>query len=190
MEELRLINGLKHREEWAYDEFFREYAPKIGSVARSYLGADDVDDIVQEVLLRVFKSIRKFRGDSKLSTWVYRITVNVCKTLLQKYKRMKERLVDFSDDETFYYLEPRTSVDVLKQALDELNYEIVMKAMELLSPNDRLLIKLRDIDGLSYDEIAEIINKPLGTVKSSIHNARKRLKNLLKGGLEDLEKQR
>ena len=71
-----------------------------------------------------------------------------------------------------------------------MNYETVMKAMEQLSPNDRLLIKLRDIDGLSYDEIAEIINKPLGTVKSGIHNARKRLKNLLKGGLEDLEKQR
>lgn len=81
------MEALKKKENWAYELLYREFAPKIGSIAKSYLNTDDVDDVVQDVFVRIFKGIKKFRGDSKLSTWIYRIAVNVCKDYLQKYKK-------------------------------------------------------------------------------------------------------
>ncbi|PLV60297.1 RNA polymerase sigma factor [Thermotoga sp. KOL6] len=184
MNERRLVEALKRKENWAYEVLYREFAPKIGSIAKSYLNTDDVDDVVQDVFMRIFKGIKKFRGDSKLSTWIYRIAVNVCKDYLQKYKKRNEFLTDFqeTDNEDEVYIQPQANEDVLKEVWRSLSAEKVQKALEKLSPEDRLLIKLRDIDGMSYEEIASVLRKPLGTVKSRLHYARKRLGELLKEG--------
>ena len=99
MEEAELIKALKRRDENAYRYLYREYAPRIGGLARTYMAIDDVEDVVQEVMIRVFKSIKKFRGDSKLSTWIYRISVNVCNTMIQKNHVKKEIPTDFPEDE-------------------------------------------------------------------------------------------
>ncbi|HEY8541437.1 MAG TPA: sigma-70 family RNA polymerase sigma factor [Pseudothermotoga sp.] len=179
MQDEELLRGLRRSEDWAYRWLYREYAGKIGSVARAYLGADDVDDVVQEVMLRIFKGVRKFKGDSKLSTWIYRIAINVCKDYLSKYKKRNEVLTDFTEDEESTVLHPVSESDTILQATGEIEYEKIMDAIEKLSADDRLLIKLRDVDGLSYEEISQIVDKPIGSVKSSLHYARKRLKKLL-----------
>lgn len=179
MQDEVFLKGLRRGEDWAYRWLYQEYAGKIGSVARAYLGADDVDDVVQEVMLRVFKGVRKFKGDSKLSTWIYRITINVCKDYLSKYKRRNEVLTDFAEDEEGTVPHPVSESDTILQATEEIAYEKIMDAIEKLSSDDRLLIKLRDVDGLSYEEISQIVDKPVGSVKSSLHYARKRLKKLL-----------
>ena len=178
------MEALKKKENWAYELLYREFAPKIGSIAKSYLNTDDVDDVVQDVFVRIFKGIKKFRGDSKLSTWIYRIAVNVCKDYLQKYKRRNEFLTDFqeSDSEDEIYIQPQARESVIEEVMRSITVEKVQKALEKLSPEDRLLIKLRDIDGLSYEEIASVLQKPVGTVKSRLHYARKRLGKLLKEG--------
>jgi RNA polymerase sigma-70 factor (ECF subfamily) len=178
-DEERLIEALKKREEWAYSWLYDRYAPMVAGIAKSYLGIDDIDDVIQEVFVRVYKGIKKFRGDSSLSTWIYRIAVNVCKDIMGKYKRNKEVLTDF-DSEEAPYLEPRSEGGPVENMISELTIEALENAMNQLSEEDRLLIKLRDIEGLSYDEIAKIINKPVGTVKSRLHYARKRLGELIK----------
>lgn len=179
MRDEELIEGLRRGDEKAFKVLYREYAGKIGSIARSYLGSDDVDDVVQDVMLRIFKSIRKFKGDSKLSTWIYRIAVNVCKDYLAKYKRRSEVLTDFAEDEEHPSQQPVSEFDTEESAVGELEYERIMRALEKLSPEDRLLIKMRDVDGLSYEEMSKILSKPIGSIKSSLHYARKRLKKLL-----------
>jgi len=186
LNEKLLIDALKKRQNWAYEVLYREYAPKIGSIAKSFLNSDDVDDVVQDVIIRVLKGIKKFRGDSKLSTWIYRITVNVCKDYLQRYKRRNEVFTDFQEgEEDEYYLQPKSGEDILKDSLLEITAERVRMALEKLSPEDRLLIKLRDVDDLSYEEIANILQKPVGTIKSRLHYARQRLRKILEEGEEN-----
>ncbi|MBO8161032.1 MAG: RNA polymerase sigma factor [Thermosipho sp. (in: Bacteria)] len=180
--EKAFIKALRKGEEWAYRKLYRDYAAKIGSFARTYFGTDDVDDIIQEVMMRVFKGIKKFKGNSSLSTWIYRITMNVCNTLYEKYKRKNEKVFSIhnsNDDEKEYEIVD-TERDVQKEVQDEILYEKIMEILEKLPEKERVLIKLRDVDGLPYSEIAKILDIPEGTVKSRLHSARGKLKKALK----------
>ena len=177
-----LVRALKRGDEEAYEYLYNVYAPKIGSIAKSYLGYDDVDDVVQEVMMRIYKGIRKFRGDSKLSTWIHRIAVNVCKDVLAKRRKRKEILTSFpesDEEEERYLVQPSSKTDVLEEVLNDLDYKSIVSALEKLPEEDRLFIKLKDVDDLSYEEISKIVGKPVGTVKSRLHYARKKLRKLL-----------
>jgi len=191
--ERALVRALKSGEEWAYEYLYERYAPQIGSIARSYLGQDDVEDVIQEVMIRIYKGIKNFRGESKLSTWIHSIAVNVCKDMVSKKSRNLEIKTSFSeggDDEEDMDMShlAHTEENVMKKAISSVVYEHIMKALDKLSPEDRLLIKLRDVDGLSYEEIARIMNKPVGTVKSRLHYAREKLRRILEGGGKDVER--
>jgi RNA polymerase sigma-70 factor (ECF subfamily) len=191
LDEGSFVKALKRGEEWAYERLYSEYAPKIGGIAKSYLGYDDVEDVVQEVMMRIYKGIKKFRGDSKLSTWIHRIAVNVCKDYLEKRNRRKEILTSFPEDneeENMVAEHPSVENNVVEEVVNEMNHEKIMNLMNKLSEENRLLIKLRDIDGKSYEEIAEMLGKPVGTVKSRLHYARKKLRELLEGGVKDVER--
>ncbi|RAM60287.1 RNA polymerase sigma 70 [Mesotoga sp. SC_4PWA21] len=179
MDEKKLLDGLKKKKVWAYEVLYDDYAPRLGSVIKSYLGFDDVEDVIQEVFIKVFKNVKKFRGDAKLSTWLYRIAVNVCKDTLAKRKRNNEFLTDFVESEDKVTFEPPATTNVFREVMDEISFEELMLVVAKLSEDDRLLIKLRDIDDLSYEEIVDILEKPVGTVKSRLHYARKRLKEML-----------
>jgi RNA polymerase sigma-70 factor (ECF subfamily) len=186
LEEQKLIENLKRADSRAYDELYREYVEKIGGIARSYLGVDDVEDVIQEVFIKVYKNIKKFRGDSSLSTWIYRISVNVCKDMLGKKHRRKEILTSFGeedDDEKNTIREPADELQPSDELMKMLSAEEISKAIDSLSKEDRLLINLREIEGMSYDQISEIMDKPVGTVKSRLHYARERLKGILEESL-------
>lgn len=182
MDEKKLIEGLKKKEMWAYEVLYDKYAPRLGSVIRSYLGTDDVDDVLQETFIKVFKNIKKFRGEAKLSTWLYRVAINVCNDIIAKRKRKREYLTDFQEDDEKPFLEPPAPNDVFREVMNELSYEELTNIIAKLPEEDRLLIKLRDIEGLSYEEMAQILGKPNGTIKSRLHYARKRLRHLLEEG--------
>lgn len=176
-----LLAALRRREDWAYRKLYREYAGKIGSIAKAYLGTDDVDDVVQEVMIKVLRNIKKFKGKSKLTTWIYRIAVNVCKDFLSKYRRRGEILTDFPEDEERSFIHPSADTDVFSEAMNSIAYDRLMKAVEKLPSEDRLLVKLRDVDGLSYEEISQVLGKPIGSVKSGLHYARKKLRQMIEG---------
>lgn len=178
--EKEFIKALKRGEEWAFRKLYREYAPKIGAFARTYFGSDDIDDVIQEVMMRVYKGIKKFKGNSSLSTWIYKITMNVCNTLYEKNKKKNEKVFSVQNDDEENDIDiVDTDKNVQKEVHKELIYEKIMEIIEKLPEKERLLIKLRDIDGLPYGEIAEILGIPEGTVKSRLHSAREKLKKYL-----------
>jgi len=180
------VKALKKKKMWAYELLYSKYANLVGGIARSYLNVDDVEDVIQEVFFRIYKSIKRFKGDSAFSTWLYRITVNVCKDILAKYSKRSETFTDFEDEENGGVAEPASEVDIEEDIRQQFRIEDFRTVLAELSEEDNLFITLRDIEGLDYEEISKITEKPLGTVKSRIYYARKRLKSLLeKYGIGD-----
>jgi len=180
-DERELLKLLVKGDEEAYRYIYRRYAPKIGALAKSYLGSDDVDDIIQEVFLRIYKNVRRFRGDARLSTWIYKITINVCNNV---YKKLKNRdiLIDFSendDNDDEYFLQYGTEEDVQKNAVNEIEIEVLRKALARLTPEDRTILYMKKVDGLTYAEIGKILEKPEGTIKSKLHYIKELLKSFL-----------
>lgn len=147
-------------------------------------------DLAQETFLKVFKSIDKFRGESSFSTWIYRITANICKDELRKIKRKPQTSLDqeiWLDEGSVIrqVVDEKPTPDEAFEQKELWNY--LQDLIANLSPEYRMVIVLRDINGYSYEEIAQITETSLGTVKSRLNRARKALSeqiNLLKGGIK------
>jgi len=178
--EEKFVEDLKKNDPDAFKKLYEEYAPKIYGVLKNYVNYDEIEDALQEVFIRIIKGINGFKGNSKLSTWIYRIAVNVGKNYSRKYRRNKETSVDLEDESgQNHNIQAISNTNVKNEVLDELDYQMILSIMEKLDEEERLLIKLRDIDGLSYNEISDIMEIPLGTVKSRLHYARKKLRELI-----------
>jgi RNA polymerase sigma-70 factor (ECF subfamily) len=144
---------------------------------------EDAEDIAQEVFLEVFNSIDKFKGKSKLTTWVYRITTNKCLEFIRK-RNTKKRFAFLQSitgnvlplDKTTYFTEINHPGIQLENK--ELN-ETLFKAINSLPESQSVVFTLHKIDGKSYDEIAEITNKSLSSVESTMFRAKKNLKSIL-----------
>lgn len=129
-----------------------------------------IDDIIQDVFISVYHKIKEFRFESKFTTWLYRITVNKCRDYLRK-KRVRSIFTPIKDaHENIQSTALRTDIDIP---------QLVQKAIERLPEKLRVPLILRDIEGFSYNEIAEQLDCEVGTVKSRIFRARESLKALL-----------
>jgi len=130
---------------------------------------DAIDDIAQEVFITVFKNLKSFRYESQFTTWLYRITINKCKDYLRK-KRVRKIFSNVDED-----------YDYRTEEIDENNdvRMIVRNAIDELPDKLRIPMILRDIEGLSYQEISETLELDLGTVKSRIFRAREALRKNL-----------
>ena len=133
--------------------------------------SDVVDDLAQEVFITVHKNLKNFRFESQFTTWLYRITFNKCKDYLRK-KNVRRIFVPIKEaDEKLDYTSSTETDDISK---------IVMEAISKLPNKLKIPLLLKDIEGFSYQEIAETINCEMGTVKSRIFRAREGLKKILK----------
>ena len=130
-----------------------------------------VDDIAQEVFLTVYKNLKRFRFESQFTTWLYRVTINKCKDHLRKIKIRSIFTPLKDEEEDFGYSTSPDEKDIA---------EIVRKAIDQLPEKLKIPLLLKDIEGLSYQEIAESIQCEIGTVKSRIFRAREGLRNILK----------
>lgn len=178
MEERRLIIGSMERDEEAFEKLILSYEGKIYNMCFYLLkNKEDAMDASQEVCIKIYKSIDKFKGESKFSTWIYRITYNTCIDFIKKRKN------ELSYDEvidTDTHRDDRIE-DIIESK--ELKYEIKRCIMKL-SEDFRTIVIFRDIEGLSYQEIAEILNIEVGTVKSRLNRAREALRNeLIRSGI-------
>src|SRR5688572_16115223 len=151
---------------------------------------DEAEDMAQEVFVQVFKAIGTFRGESKLSTWIYRIAVNVCKNRAKYWVRRHDDKQD--DFEPAAERLPATEVRATTfahvsrpdHAVEGFQIErIVQRSIAELEPEFREVLILRDVEELSYEEIAEITGLPDGTVKSRIFRARALLKSKVERAL-------
>lgn len=177
--ERRLIRRLKDRDERAFSELIEEQGDRVFNLCFRMLGnRQEAEDLAQEVFITVFKSVDSFRGDSKLSTWLYRIASNLSKNRIKYLARRHDRSkVEFdegvdrnaaSDSLTSPKQEKRPDENMEGQQLEQ----IMQKAISELEEEHRILIVLRDIEELSYEEICEITELAEGTVKSRLHRAR------------------
>jgi RNA polymerase sigma-70 factor (ECF subfamily) len=170
-----------------------KYQRKMLNMAYRILGDYEAAcEVVQDAFLSAHKSIRKFRGDAKFSTWLYRIVINISRN---RMKQLKTRLFreGISLDDAVRNEERQSSVDPPVQmlsALEQLERKelqaIVQECISLLDDEHREVLVLRDIQGFSYDEIKDILNIPDGTVKSRLFRARDLLRGSLKKVLGDL----
>ena len=183
-EESRFVERLKSRDERAFIELVEAYEQRVFRLVYRMLGRrDEAEDMAQEVFVQVFKAISQFRGDSKLSTWVYRIAVNLCKNrakyLARRYADAQDELEPIADRSQLHQAKGVTYGDVARPDHMVEGYQvedIVHQAIADLEPDFREVLVLRDVEDLSYDEIGDITGLAEGTVKSRIHRARAMLK--------------
>jgi RNA polymerase sigma-70 factor, ECF subfamily len=178
--EEKLVERLKVRDEAAFNELIRLYEARIFRLVFRMLGdRAEAEDLAQEVFITVFKSIDGFRGDSKLSTWLYRVATNHCKNRI-KYleRRARGRKKEFDEIAEQGVIESATmnpSAQIARpdQMLEAMQKEkILQEAIGALDDEHRTLIVLRDIEHMTYEQIQEITGLPEGTVKSRLHRAR------------------
>lgn len=166
----------------AFGNIVEQYQKMVYNLSYRMLGnPDDACEASQEVFIRVYRSINKFKFDSKFSTWIYKITSNLCLDMMRKAKPGVihiEKSIDTEDGEITRDL-PDNNMDVEDSVLRSEKVDAVRKAILKLQPDYRSVIVLRDINGESYERISQILGLPEGTVKSRINRGRQELKNIL-----------
>jgi RNA polymerase sigma-70 factor, ECF subfamily len=182
-EDARILRGLRAGIEEAYEELIQRYEqPVYGMVYRLLGNQSDASDVVQEVFLKVFRSVNGFREQSSLRTWIYRIAVNEAYNHRRWFARhcRREIPIEKEDDREFATeaaQDPgRSPYD---QALDGETRALIEQALTRINPVFRTAVVLRDVQNLSYEEIAEILQVSLGTVKSRILRGREALRREL-----------
>jgi RNA polymerase sigma-70 factor (ECF subfamily) len=187
-EEDGLIAALRNGEESAYEALIVQYQqPVYNLICRLMNDRTDAADVVQEVFLKIFRSIGSFRGNSSLKTWIYRITVNEAHNHRRWFSRHQRQEVSFASDDGAALCEENlaaTGRSPYDYAADGETRVLVEQALAELNPNFRAAVILRDIEDLSYEEIAEVLDISLGTVKSRILRGREALRKILEGRLE------
>lgn len=188
LRERLLVRRLRDRDERAFREMVEAYQDRIFNLVFRMIGTRaEAEDLAQEVFITVFKSIDQFRGDSKLSTWLYRVAANHCKNRIKYLSRRYERATGVLDEnaERVAAAQGGTPVgagqiDRPDQALEGAQMDrVVQQAIAELDEDHRLVVVLRDIEELAYEEICEITGLPEGTVKSRLHRGRLALKERL-----------
>lgn len=187
-EDARLLRGLRAGIESAYEELIARYQQPVYSMVFRLLGdQNDASDVVQEVFLKIFRSVNSFKERSSLRTWIYRIAVNEAHNHRRWFSRHRKREVtlDREDDEhRAFDVTPDPGPSPFDFALDRETHLLIQRALEEISPVFRTAVVLRDIEGLGYEEIAEILQISLGTVKSRILRGREALRRVLSERLE------
>ncbi len=180
--ESALVRQASEGDRKAFESLVRSYEKKVYTLAyRMSHNPDDAFDLSQEIFLRVYKSLAFFKGESSFSTWLYRLASNTCLDHVRKEKRRREQplTVHRPDGEEHslewpdirYSPESEFEKNELRQA--------IASAMQSLSPEHRAILTLRDIQGLSYEEISEALSLQAGTVKSRLARARESLRAVL-----------
>jgi len=177
-EEIRIVQKVIRGDVNAFEKLVLEYEKSVYNIALRMTGnSEDASDMTQEAFIKAYNSLQSFRGDSKFSVWLYRIATNVCLDFLRSRSRKPTVSLSVEDNEG-----EEVQLDVADESqspellLDrQMTRESVRRGLETLSPEYRQILLLREIRGLSYDEISQALGLEVGTVKSRIFRARKKL---------------
>lgn len=187
-EDARLLRGLRAGVESAYEELLSRYQQPVYGIVYRLLGdQNDACDVVQEIFLKVFRAVHSFKERSSLRTWIYRIAVNEAHNHRRWFSRHRKREVALDREDGEYSgldIAPDPGPSPFDFAVDRETHVLIERALEEISPVFRTAVVLRDIEGLGYEEIAEILQISLGTVKSRILRGREALRRVLSERLE------
>jgi RNA polymerase sigma-70 factor, ECF subfamily len=177
MDEKDLLRQLKNGDRCAFNELVNLYSQRvINTCYRFLLNREDAEDVAQEVFIEVFQSVRLFRGDSKLSTWIYRIAVTKSLDEIKKRKR-KKRLLAIGHllhiDDVAFLIAGGAMPD--KDLTENEKMNEILEALDKLPDNQRIAFTLSKIDGYSNPEISEIMKTTIIAVESLVSRAKKRV---------------
>ena len=177
----QLMSLFQGGDENAYIELVNRYKDKLINFIFNYLGdLESSEDVVQETMIKLYQKKHYYKEIAKFSTWLYTIAKNLANTELRKRKQRKTTLLSqFSKDDKTYDL-PSNDPEPGQEIQTDIVNKIIRDAVDQLSEKFKIVIVLRDFQGLSYEDISEIINVPIGTVKSRINRARLQLQVELK----------
>ncbi len=181
LREKLLLARLRRREERAFAELVRTHQDRVYDLCCRMLNdREEALDVAQEVFVSLHASVASFRGESRLSTWIFRIAKNHCLNRL-KYltRRQRSRTDDLDDVPEGELSRHQPNPSPQEALLGKEQASRVQSAIAQLPDDQRLLIVLRDLEGLTYDEMVQITDEPEGTVKSRLHRARSALAGLL-----------
>ena len=186
--DMSLVERCRASDESAFNEIVSRYKSKVYSYVYRMTGSsDDAEDLTQEVFIRMYTSIDSFRSQSSLSTWLFRIASNLC---VDRFRRSKTRTPAYSLDEPILGKESETGHEVPDSTYEPQRLlentemaEQIQLCLAQLPEKLRAAVILHDVEGLPYEEIAQIVGCPLGTVKSRLFNARMQLREKLSGYL-------
>ena len=188
----QLVERVKSGDRQAFDLLVRKYQHKVyGLVSRFISDSAAVEDVVQESFIKAYRSLDRFRGDSAFYTWLYRIAVNTAKNyLVAKGRRPPDADIDATDAEQMSGAEIMRELGTPEDVtLSKEMSQKVLQVVEELPPDLRTALTLREIDGLTYEEIAKVMDCPIGTVRSRIFRAREAVNNALEALSQEKEEQ-
>ena len=168
-----LVKRAKSGDYQAFDLLVLKYQSRLISTASKFVKDVQIaEDIVQDSFIKAFNALESFREDSSFYTWIYRITVNTSKNFLVSKKRKSELLNSDLSEEASYEVEPveTYSPEDLLQATQL--KKVITETIDQLGEDTRTALTLRELDGLSYEQIADVVNCPVGTVRSRIFRGR------------------
>ena len=181
MEEKEFVAKIKQGDDSAFEELVRKYQNYIFRLAFSMVkNEEDAKELTQEVFIKVYTSIQGFTGRSSLSTWLYRITYNLCLDYIKKNRKKRLMTQSLDDNENIELLSLKADTHTPEEALEAAEIRADIKeGLKILPQEQRILIEFKDILGLSYEEILEVTGLKSGTLKSRLFRGRLTLKNYL-----------
>ncbi|MDR3415334.1 MAG: RNA polymerase sigma factor RpoE [Nevskia sp.] len=183
----QLVARAQEGDERAFELLVRKYQYKIIQLVGRLVGEADAPDVAQETFIKAYRALAGFRGQSAFYTWLYRIGINTAKNqIVSRGRRPANQDIDIVDAEQYGHTEHLSDVNTPESLL--LSEEIKQKVAEViqkLPPDLRQAITLRELEGLSYEEIAEAMDCPIGTVRSRIFRAREAIDAVVQPLLKD-----
>ena len=186
----QLVVRVQKGDKRAFDLLVLKYQHKIKAIVGRYIRDHaEVDDVTQEAFIKAYRALANFRGDSAFYTWMYRIGINTAKNhLVSRGRRPPARDVDIDDVEFHAGSEPLRDLDTPENNFfrDELQ-SVVNRSIRDLPEDLRTAVTLRELEGLSYEDIADIMDCPVGTVRSRIFRARESIDRQVRPLLDGVE---
>jgi RNA polymerase sigma-70 factor (ECF subfamily) len=179
----QLVARVQKGDQRAFDMLVLKYQHKIfGLISRYVHDADEVQDVAQEAFIKAYRALPKFRGDSAFYTWLYRIAINTAKNhLVSRSRRPPGSDVEIEDAEYYEAGGALRDIETPESALFGAELKaVVERAISELPDDLRTALTLREFDGLSYEDIAEVMDCPVGTVRSRIFRAREAIDKQVK----------
>lgn len=188
LENIRLIKAFLANDKKAFDQLILLNKKMVFNLCHRFLdNYDEADDCAQEVFIKVYRFLKKFRFESNFTTWLYRLTVNTCKNRLKSFEyRLRFRKMRINQEKSMdndpksIEIQDNSSSPATTLKRKEIT-RLIQEAVNKLPTQQKLIVVLRDMEGRSYDEIGEITGFKLGTVKSKLSRARHQLRDMLEG---------
>lgn len=170
----QLVARAQQGDKQAFDLLVRKYQYKVVKLVSRYVNAADAQDVAQEAFIKAYRAMKGFKGNSAFYTWLYRISINTAKNyLVARSRRPASQDIDVADAEAYGYADRFSEQDTPEALLEsEEVRNTVIAAIEGLPEDLRTAIMLRELEGMSYEEIAQAMDCPVGTVRSRIFRAR------------------